>query len=191
MAREKRLIGMNASGRAPDRATINEFRERGMDEIPERGILAVTVPGALHGWAQALKRYGTFRLGDVFEDAIGCAENGYPVTEIIAGEWRDAENLLLSSGDSSKTYLIDGRAPRPGQIFVNKDLARTYQKIVRDGIETFYEGEICEAMVDVSNRYQGFLSHQDLRTIPQPGWNLCPRNIAVIPFMNCLPTVKA
>jgi len=163
LAGEKRLIGMNASGRAPYRATINWFRERGMDEIPERGILTVTIPGALHGWAQALERYGTFRLGDVFEDAIDCAENGFPVTEIIAGEWREAESLLLYSGSSSRAYLIDGRAPRLGQIFINRDLARTYQKIVRDGIETFYEGEICDAMVNISNRYQGLLSHQDFK----------------------------
>jgi gamma-glutamyltranspeptidase/glutathione hydrolase len=163
LAGEKRLIGMNASGRAPYRATINWFRERGTDEIPERGILTVTVPGALHGWAQALERYGTFRLGDVFEDAIDCAENGFPVTEIIAGEWREAESLLLSSESSSRTYLIDGRAPRLGQIFINRDLARTYQKIARDGIETFYEGEICDAMVNISNRYQGLLSHQDFK----------------------------
>ncbi len=163
LAGEKRLIGMNASGRAPYRATINWFRERGMDEIPERGILTVTVPGALHGWAQALERYGTFRLGDVFEDAIDCAENGFPVTEIIAGEWREAESLLLSSESSSRAYLIDGRAPRLGQIFINRDLARTYQKIARDGIETFYEGEICDAMVNISNRYQGLLSHQDFK----------------------------
>jgi gamma-glutamyltranspeptidase/glutathione hydrolase len=163
LAREKRLIGMNASGRAPYRATINWFEERGMDEIPERGIFTVTVPGALHGWAQALERYGTFRLCDVFEDAIDCAENGYPVTEIIAGEWREAESLLLSSESSSRAYLIDGKAPRPGQIFINRGLARTYQKIVRDGIETFYEGEICDAMVNISNRYQGLLSHQDFK----------------------------
>jgi len=163
LAREKRLIGMNASGRAPYRATINWFRERGMDEIPERGILTVTVPGALHGWAQALERYGTFRLGDVFEDAIDYAENGFPVTEIIAGEWKEAENLLLSSESSSRAYLIDGRAPQAGQIFINRDLARTYQKIARDGIETFYEGEICDAMVNISNRYQGLLSHQDFK----------------------------
>jgi gamma-glutamyltranspeptidase/glutathione hydrolase len=62
LAREDRLVGMNASGRAPYRATINWFNEQGMSEVPERGILAVTVPGALHGWAQMLERFGTLRL---------------------------------------------------------------------------------------------------------------------------------
>ena len=163
LARERRLIGMNASGRASHRATIQCFQERGIHEIPERGILTVTIPGALHGWAQALERYGTLRLGDVFDDAIDYAENGYPVTEIIAGEWREAENLLLSSESSTQTYLIGGMAPRPGQIFVNRDLARTYQKIIQGGIQTFYGGEICDAIVNRSNQHQGLLSHQDFK----------------------------
>lgn len=163
LGKEKRLVGMNASGRAPYRATIQQFRERGLNGIPERGILAVTIPGGLHGWNEALERYGTMKPSDVFEDAIDFAENGYPVTEVIAGEWKEAEGLLLSSEGSSRTYLINGRTPRPGEVFSNKDLARTYQKIVREGIGVFYEGEICDAIVDTSNRYQGFLSHQDFR----------------------------
>ena len=163
LAGENRLVGMNASGRSPYRASIDWFRERGMSEIPERSILAVTVPGALHGWVQALERYGTLTLRTVFEDAIHYAENGYPVTEVIAGEWREAESLLLSSEGSSEIYLIDGRAPQPGQPFVNKDLAHTFEKIVRDGAKTFYEGEIGDAIVAYSDRTQGLLCHRDFR----------------------------
>jgi len=161
LSKEKKLIGMNASGRAPYRANIKWFNEKGMKEIPERGILTVTVPGALHGWANAVQRYGTLSLGEIFEDAIYYAENGYPVTEIIAGEWRETEKLLLSHESSSRTYLIQGKAPRPGQIFINQDLARTYKKIAQDGIETFYQGEICDAIIDYSNRNNGLLSRQD------------------------------
>ena len=80
LAKENKLIGMNASGRAPYRATLEWFQKNGMNEIPEKGILPVTVPGALHGWAQALERYGTLPLSDVFEDAIHYAEDGFPVT---------------------------------------------------------------------------------------------------------------
>ena len=163
LARENKLIGMNGSGRAPYRASIEWFKEKGMDEIPERGILAVTVPGALHGWAQALERYGTLSLGDVFDDAIDYAQNGYPVSEIIAGEWKNMEKLLLSFEGSSKTYLIDQKAPRPGQMFFNKHLAQTYKKIVRDGIETFYEGEICDAIIKFSDRNNGLLSPTDFK----------------------------
>jgi gamma-glutamyltranspeptidase/glutathione hydrolase len=80
LAKEKRLIGMNASGRAPYQATIQTLRERGLDAIPERGIFTVTVPGALHGWNQALERFGNLSLSEVFEDAIDYAERGYPVS---------------------------------------------------------------------------------------------------------------
>ena len=161
LSKEKKLIGMNGSGRAPYRADIKWFNENGMNEIPERGILSVTVPGALHGWASAVERYGTLSLGEIFEDAIHYAENGHPVTEVIAGEWKQAEKLLLSHESSAKTYLIDGKAPRPGQIFVNQDLARTYKKIVEGGIKTFYSGEICDAIVNYSNLNNGLLSPQD------------------------------
>jgi gamma-glutamyltranspeptidase/glutathione hydrolase len=163
LSKEKKLVGMNASGRAPYRADIKWFNEKGMKEIPERGILSVTVPGALHGWAKAVEHYGTLSLGEIFEDAIRYAESGYPVTEVIAGEWKNAENLLLSREGSSRAYLIDGRAPRPGQIFVNEDLALTYRKISTEGIGTFYEGDICDAIVNHSDRNNGLLSRQDFR----------------------------
>ena len=163
LAKEKKLIGMNASGRAPYRANLKWFHEKGLNEMPERGILPATVPGALHGWASAAERYGTLSLGELFEDAIYYAEHGFPVTEVIAGEWKEAEKILLSHESSSKAYLIDGKAPRPGQIFINRDLALTYKKIIKDGIKTFYEGEICDAIVNYSNRNHGLLSHQDFK----------------------------
>ncbi len=163
LAKEKKLIGMNGSGRAPYQANLKWFHEKGLKEIPERGILSVTVPGALHGWASAVERYGTLSLGELFEDAIYYAEHGFPVTEVIAGEWKEVEKILLSHDNSSKTYLIDGKTPKPGQIFINRDLARTYKKIAEDGIKTFYEGEICDAIVNYSNRNHGLFSHQDFK----------------------------
>jgi len=163
LAKKNQLIGMNASGRAPYRATLEWFREKGMNEIPERGILPVTVPGALHGWTQALKRHGRLSLRDVFEDAIYYAEEGYPVTEVIAGEWRHMESLLLANPNSARCYLIDGKAPRPGQSFFNKDLARTYKKIVEQGVESFYEGDLCNAIIRYSDRSNGLLSHRDFK----------------------------
>ena len=163
VANENRLVGMNGSGRAPYGATLEWFKQRGLSEIPEKGILSVTVPGALHGWAEVLGRYGTMSLGEVFKDAIHYAEHGYPVTQLIAGEWKNSENVLLASENATKAYLLNGKAPRPGQIFVNKDLARTYQTIARDGVEAFYEGEICDAIVRFSDRHNGLLSRQDFR----------------------------
>jgi len=163
-AAENKIIGMNASGRAPYDATRAWFHARGINTMPERGILTVTVPGALHGWAQAAERYGNLDLAHLFEDAIDYAENGFPVTEVIAGEWKDVENVLLSHEGSSKTYLIDGKAPRPGQVFQNKDLAQTYRKIAQGGIEAFYRGEIGKAIADFSQKNDGLLSFKDFET---------------------------
>jgi len=164
LAQEDKLIGMNGSGRAPYGADIGLLRGRGISAMPERGMLSVTVPGALHGWAQAVEQYGKLELGELFQDAIFYAENGFPVTEVIAGEWKSAENVLLAHKASSKTYLLDGKAPNPGQFFVNKDLAKTYHKIASDGIDSFYSGRLCQAIADFSHQNGGFLSPEDFQT---------------------------
>ena len=163
LAEENKIIGINASGRAPYKADLAYFHKRGIRTMPERGILTVTVPGALHGWARAVERYGSLKLGDLFEDAIYYAENGFPVTEIIAGEWKNAKDVLLSHASGSKSYLINGKAPKPGQVFKNKDLAQTYRKIASEGIETFYEGEVCKAIVDFSRQNDGLISSKDFK----------------------------
>lgn len=163
LAKENKIIGINASGRAPYKAGLAYFHERGIRAMPERGVLAATVPGALHGWARAVEQYGSLKLGDLFEDAIYYAENGFPVTEVIAGEWQNAKDVLLSHTSASKSYLIDGKAPKPGQVFKNKDLAQTYRKIAREGIDIFYEGEICKAIVDFSHQNNGLFSFEDFK----------------------------
>jgi gamma-glutamyltranspeptidase/glutathione hydrolase len=163
LAKKGKLIGMNASGRAPYKATRDWFYEQGLKVIPELGMLPVTVPGALHGWAQAVERYGKLKLGDLFEDAIYYAETGFPVTEVIAGDWKDKEQILRSHESSARAYLIDGKAPHPGQVFRNKDLANTYNNIARDGIDAFYKGEIRDAIVDFSKKNGGLLCFQDFK----------------------------
>lgn len=163
LAKDKKLVGMNGSGRAPYRADMAWFHDQGLKSIPERGMLSVTVPGALHGWAQAVERYGRLGLDEIFEDAIYYAENGFPVSEVIAGEWKKNQEVLIAHKSASDGYLIDGVPPGPGQIFQNKDLALTYRKIVRDGINSFYDGEICEAIVNFSRENNGLLSYEDFR----------------------------
>lgn len=163
LSKENKLVGMNASGRAPYHATREWFHNQGIKTIPEQGMLPVTVPGALHGWAQAVECYGRLKFGDLFEDAIYYAEKGFPVTEVISGEWKNKEDVLLSHESSSKAYLIDGKAPQPGQVFQNKDLAYTYRTIVREGIEAFYGGEIGKAIVGFSRKNGGLLSIEDFR----------------------------
>jgi gamma-glutamyltranspeptidase / glutathione hydrolase len=163
LAKKDKLIGMNASGRAPYKATGDWFSEKGFKSIPDMGMLPVTVPGALHGWAQAVERYGRLKLEDLLKDAIYYAETGFSVTEVIAGEWKEREQVLRSHGSSAKTYLINGKAPHPGQVFRNEDLANTYKSIARDGIDSLYKGAICEAIVDFSKNHGGLLTIEDFK----------------------------
>ena len=163
LAKENKIIGMNASGRAPYSANLEWFKDKGIKIMPERGILSVTVPGALHGWGEAVKRYGNLKLDELLEDAIYYAENGFPVTEVIAGEWKNMKELLRSHENSSRCYLIDGESPLPGQVFRNRDLARTYRTIAREGIESFYDGEIGKAIVEFSEKNGGLLSLEDFK----------------------------
>jgi gamma-glutamyltranspeptidase/glutathione hydrolase len=161
LANQNKIVGMNGSGKSPGRANISFFHEKGMKEMPSLGILPVTVPGALHGWAEANEKYGKLSLSDIFEDAIYYAENGFPATEVIAGEWKNAEDILLSQENSARSYLINGKAPKPGQVFRNHELAHSYSKIAREGIEAFYGGEIGEAIVEFSQKHQGLLARED------------------------------
>jgi len=108
-AKERVLVGLNGSGRAPLASSIEWFKERGMNAIPERGILSVTVPGALRAWADALERCGTMTLSQVMEDAIVYAEEGFPVTEIIAGEWESAKETLERDEEGARVFLSGGR----------------------------------------------------------------------------------
>ena len=160
-AKERKLIGMNGSGRAPYGASIDWFTQHGMKELPEKGIYAVTVPGALHAWGQAMGRYGTLPLAAVLEDAIYNAEEDFPVTEVIAGEWRNMEGALRSNEATAKTYLVHGKAPAPGYRFRNPDLGRTLRTIAREGLGTFYEGAIRDAILRCSKQLGGLLTEKD------------------------------
>lgn len=163
LAEEDRLIGMNASGRAPYAANLKWFHDQGIYAMPERGILAVTVPGALHGWSQAIERYGNLTLAEVFEDAFHLAEQGFPVTEVIAGEWRNSAQVLRDNPEAAATYLVEGQSPRPGRLFKNAALARTYKRIMQKGIGSFYGGEIGDAIVAYSKQHNGLLSRKDFQ----------------------------
>ena len=162
LAGEKKLVGMNATGRAPAKAELKWFRDRGLQAMPERGILPVTVPGALSGWSQAVERYGRLSLGEVLADAIHYAENGFPVTEVISGEWQTAEPILKATPSAARTFLIDGRAPRPGEIFRNPDLARTFSLIADQGPDCFYRGEIGSRIARFFEEQGGLITLKDL-----------------------------
>src|SRR5437868_8033013 len=104
-AKTLKLYGLNASGRSPLKANRDFFAEKGLKEIPETGPLSWSVPGCVDGWEELRQRFGTMPLADLLEPAARYAEDGFPVSEVIAGYWRGAEPTLRRHPDSAKTYL--------------------------------------------------------------------------------------
>jgi gamma-glutamyltranspeptidase / glutathione hydrolase len=159
-ARKKELKALNASGRAPKAASIDEFKNRGITKMPLTGIHAVTVPGAVDGWAKLLERYGTMKLNQVLQPAIEYAERGFPVTEVIAQDWQLVKTHTDDT-DFSKTFKVNGQPPAPGEIFINKNLAGTLRKISAGGRDIFYKGEIAEKIVKFANSQGGLHTMKD------------------------------
>ncbi len=157
IAKAGELTALNGSGRAPQAISIAAIKRRGEAAMPELGALPITVPGTVDGWATLLERHGTMPLSEVLKPAIEYADQGFPVSEIIAAHWQAHEDLLQDT-----SFLIDNRAPRAGEIFRNPDLARTLRLIAEGGREAFYRGPLAQTIARVVQSLGGFLSAGDL-----------------------------
>ena len=140
--------------------TREELLKRGRTRM-QRGPEAVTVPGALAGWQTLIKRFGTRTLAQDLQPAIGYAENGYPVTPVIAGDW--AIGNVGRDSFASKTFLIDGKLPKAGDWFRNPDLAQTFRDVAAKGPDYLYNGPLGEKIVNHLKSLGGFLTMDDLR----------------------------
>ena len=160
-AKTGKLHGLNGSGRAPAKATAEEYRRRGHASMPERGILSVTVPGAIHAWDTALERFGTRGLDTLLQPAIQYAEQGYAVTEVVGEFWRRGEALLSKFADSRRTHLVDGKAPGAGTKHRQPELGRALRQIAKQGKRAFYEGPIAEEIVRASRQEGGLFELED------------------------------
>lgn len=156
------LKALNASGRAPHSLNLDYFTRKGIKSMPLTGMEPITVPGAFGGWVTLVEKYGTMKLADLLAPAIEYAENGYPVMEKAARDWEGSAEKLRKTPAASLNYLVDGRAPRAGEIFRQKNLARTLRTLARGGRDAFYKGEIGRAIVDYCQKNGGFLTMQDL-----------------------------
>ena len=158
----QKLYGLNASGRSPFQLNRAVFAERGLKQIPTDGPLSWSVPGCVSGWGELHHRFGSKKLGELLASSIDAADNGFPITEVIAGYWVGAESNLRRWPDSAKTFLRDGqRAPRFGELFRNPRLAATYRKIADGGAAAFYTGEIAREIVAFSEKNGGYFSLRD------------------------------
>jgi gamma-glutamyltranspeptidase/glutathione hydrolase len=160
-AKTKTIHALNASGRAPAAATIEEFRRRNLAEIPYRGVLSVSVPGMVDGWNELLTKYGTIPLARAIEPAIGYAQDGFAVSEIIAGQWKAEEKTLAQDPTAAATFLPDGHAPSPGDVFRNPRLAASLEQIARGGRDAFYKGAIAKAIAADIKRRNGLVAEGD------------------------------
>ena len=178
IAKDHRYYVLNASGEAPTGATIARLNALGYtfnpknwgpgSGMPRGGILDVTVPGSVWGWDAALRRFGTMKFDRVLAPAIEYAQNGYPVSERIAHDWKLPNALPLRGcctqldPESVRTWYIDGVPPKTGQIFRNPALAHSFRLLQKYGSDVFYHGEIARAIVATSRALGGLMTLGDL-----------------------------
>jgi gamma-glutamyltranspeptidase/glutathione hydrolase len=180
-AKTGKLYGLNASGWSPAGLTLDVLKTKGFSKMPQTGIDSVTVPGAVDGWEKLLKRFGRKTLADLLAPAIRYAEEGFPVTEIFSSYWVDSEKKLLTN--SAQTFLLNGHAPRPGEMFRNPDLAWSLKQIAKHGRKAFYEGEIAKRILATSGELGGKMTAEDLAKFSSQwvepisttyhGWTVC------------------
>jgi gamma-glutamyltranspeptidase/glutathione hydrolase len=164
-APSQEVHAVNGSGRAPQALTIQALAERGISSMfgasPESRPHVVTVPGTAAGWHDTLERHGRMGLAEVLQPAIRLAEGGFPVTPLIAVYW-DEQMPLLEAGPNGEELMIDGHAPRPGEIFRNPGMASVLRTIAEGGPAAFYGGEAGRAIVEVLSNLGGLMTVEDL-----------------------------
>jgi len=160
-AKTGKLHGLNGSGRAPARATLEEFERRGLMQVPEQGILSVIVPGAVDAWQTALERFGTRNFEALLQPAITYAEDGYAVTPVVSKAWHNNTAALTPHAESRRDFLVDGHAPAAGTVHRQPLLAESLRRIARGGRDAFYRGPIAEEIVRFSRAHDGLLEVAD------------------------------
>lgn len=161
----KKLYGLNASGRSPKSLTLDYFEKEGLKKIPSHGPLPVSVPGAVDGWFELHKKFGSKPMTEILAPAIDYAEKGFPLTELIAWYMQGIPNIDKAGYANIKDTYIDqngGRMPNEGEIYKNPYLANTYSKIAKGGRDAFYKGDIAKTIDKFMREQGGFLSASDL-----------------------------
>jgi gamma-glutamyltranspeptidase/glutathione hydrolase len=156
-AKEKTRRVLDYMGTSPYKAELDAYSTPAANQV---GIRSGMVPGACGGWLALLERYGSMDLADVFKPAIELAENGYAVTVKNAFFMEGAAPNF--SPTAKKVIMARGRTPLPGEVLVQKDLARTFRRVIEGGTEVFYRGEIAQEIARFSRENDGLISEKDL-----------------------------
>ena len=168
-ADEKKLFGLNSSGPAPKNISINKLKQKGLEKIPPYGPLPVTVPGAVAGWVSIHKKFGLLEFNKLFNDAINYAENGFPVSELVSYYLERSSEIFAAYPNFKDVWMPNGKTPKKGEIFINKNLAENYKEIANTYGKSFYSGKIAENIVNTVNAQGGFFSMSDLNSF-EPEW---------------------
>lgn len=167
--KEKKLYGLNASGRAPMDLHAGTVRDLGFARMPQRGWIPVMVPGAPSGWTELTKRFGALSLREVMNPAIRYARDGYPVSPTAARLWAESYEIFSGMEDAcfkpwKALFAPKGRAPRAGELWHSEDFARTLEQIADTGAEAFYRGELADRMDAFSRETGGYIRKSDLES---------------------------
>ena len=158
-ARQRRVVALNGSGRAPGAAGIDFFEAKGITEVEHASAHAVTVPGAVSAWEKLLNAHGTKGLDELLRPAIAYAEDGFFVSSVVGQAWAaQAEKLRRNQ---AYRFLPGGKPPAFGDRFLQPELAATLRAIAREGSRAFYEGPVAEDMVAALNRRGGLHTLED------------------------------
>ncbi len=168
-ADDAKLYGLNASGPSPQNISIDEIKNKGLDKIPPYGPLPVTVPGVVGGWAELHKKFGLLDFKFLFNDAINYAENGFPVSEVVAYYLNLSSNNFKDYPNFKETWMPNGSIPKKGDLFKNPYLAETYKKIAKSYGEDFYKGDIAKEISSFIIEQGGYLTFEDMEMY-KPEW---------------------
>ena len=162
-ASSRRVSSLNGSGRAPAALDLARVARDGFrDGLPPLHAHTITVPGACAGWCDMLERHGRLSRGAVLAPAIELAEAGFPVAPITSFLWNVGAKSQLTASPGGRELTIDGRGPRPGELFRNPTLAKTLRRVADEGAAGFYTGEIAAAVAKVVQTHGGVMTESDL-----------------------------
>lgn len=161
-AESGQLYGLNASGRSPQNLSLDYFLEHGYESIPQRGVLPISVPGAVDGWFEMHERFGSMAMPQILAPSIHYAENGFPVTEVIGYYFARNAEVLQDFPGFREVFMKDGKPPQKGDMFRNPDLANTYKEIASGGRDVFYRGDIARTIGEFVQEHGGFLTYEDM-----------------------------
>jgi len=157
-----KVYALNGSGRAGSKATPAFFAEQKLTRVPGSGILSVSVPGAVRGWEDALRRFGTTTLRQALQPAIRYADQGFPVSTRLSLDIAGEVKKVAADSALARTFLVNGAAPSPGSLLVQKELAATLRLIAAGGARAYYTGAPAQKIAAFMEREGGLVTAADL-----------------------------